>query len=793
MDSLKSILTEGKSDKQPRHSYTIYRNRHSEAEGMSSVEMRDMEPDVDDEEADLTIVSDIANLVLKKPHDKKKALTYLVLIGLFLFLTAFLLGYVAFRSTCQAYSEFKDELPTVASDDPYEAFSTGDEEELYWVDLKRLMQKYLDPAPENIEKIVKRVSSRSHPPGTGEKDLLGMEILDQFSQYRLDHVWTDSHYVTLQFPDRGNPNRLQSIDATTGKQDTLMEDAEAYCAYSGTGSVTGGLVYANYGRMEDFQALLDIGVSIKNHIAIVRVGEINYAEKAANAQSFNAVGLLIYPDPADIPQDPRGLGLPANIPIYGHVHLGTGDPFSPSFPSFNHTQFPPIQSSGLPKILVQPVSADVASRLLSQLSGQDAFRGWKGRLSYTGYRLGPNFTIPGKQLRLTVNNRMIPTMINNIFASIEGKVDPDHYIIIGAQRDSWGPGAAKSGVGTAILLELARCMSEMVQNGFKPLRSLLFASWDAGDFGSVGATEWLEGYLTMLHLKAAAYISVDKAVLGAEKFYTQLSPLLANVVESIIKQVEYPNQSGQSIYTRVSRRDQKWKTNVFKALSLDSSAYAFTSFGGVPAVEFTFADSFRNYPFLNTRLDTYENLNAILQGRLTDVAKTVAEVAGLVALKMAHDYLLPLDYRCYSDVLLQYTSKLSEFYPELESQGLTLQWIYSARGDYHRAAEKLKKAIYNSEEHNERLNRMYNVKIMRVEFYFLSQYVSTIDCPFRHIIHGRGSHTFQALLDHLTLLRSNPQKFNETILRNQLALVTWTLQGAANALSGDVWNIDNNF
>lgn len=86
----------------------------------------------------------------------------------------------------------------------------------------------------------------------------------------------------------------------------------------------------------------------------------------------------------------------------------------------------------------------------------------------------------------------------------------------------------KSGVGTAILLELARTFSAMVKKGkthldacvltvvvgaemmlallwcvdssdlsdsftgFSPRRSLLFVSWDAGDFGNVGATEWLE-------------------------------------------------------------------------------------------------------------------------------------------------------------------------------------------------------------------------------------------------------------------------------------------------------------
>lgn len=89
-----------------------------------------------------------------------------------------------------------------------------------------------------------------------------------------------------------------------------------------------------------------------------------------------------------------------------------------------------------------------------------------------------------------------------------------------------------------------------------------------------------------------------------------------------------------------------------------------------------------------------------------------------------------------------------------------------------------------------------------MEFYFLSQYVSPADSPFRHIFLGHGDHTLGALLDHVRLLRSSGSGalevapglgFQESRFRRQLALLTWTLQGAANALSGDVWNIDNNF
>uniref|UniRef100_A0A452SW87 Transferrin receptor protein 2 n=1 Tax=Ursus americanus TaxID=9643 RepID=A0A452SW87_URSAM len=541
-----------------------------------------------------------------------------------------------------------------------------------------------------------------------------------------------------------------------------LEDHDVYCPYSATGNATGELVYAHYGRPEDLQDLRAQGVEPAGRLLLVRLGEISFAQKVASAQDFGARGVLIYPDPADFSQDPHKLSLSSHRAVYGHVHLGTGDPYTPGFPSFNQTQFPPVQSSGLPNIPAQPISADIASLLLRKLQGPVAPQEWQGRLPSSPYRLGP-----GPGLHLGVNNHRVSTPISNIFGCIEGRSEPDHYVVIGAQRDAWGPGAAKSAVGTAILLELVRTFSSMVSNGFQPRRSLLFISWDGGDFGSVGSTEWLEGYLSVLHLKAVVYVSLDNAVLGDDKFHAKTSPLLISLIENILKQVDSPNPH--------PTEPSHLPTPRIRPLPMDSSAYSFTAFAGVPAVEFSFMEDGQAYPFLHTKDDTYENLHRALRGRLPAVAQAVAQLAGQLLIRLSHDHLLPLDFGRYGDVVLSL-----HLHPQ--ARGLTLQWVYSARGDYIRAAEKLRKEIYSSEESDERLTRMYNVRIMRVEFYFLSQYVSPADSPFRHIFLGRGDHTLGALLDHVRLR-----------FRRQLALLTWTLQGAANALSGDVWNIDNNF
>ncbi|XP_023053024.1 transferrin receptor protein 2 [Piliocolobus tephrosceles] len=723
----------------------------------------------------------------------RRAAPYLVLTALLIFTGAFLLGYVAFRGSCQACG---DSVLVVSEDVSYEPDLDFHRGTLYWSDLQAMFLQFLGEG--RLEDTIRQTSLRERVAGSAGMAALTQDIRAALSRQKLDHVWTDTHYVGLQFPDPAHPNTLHWIDEAGKVGEQLpLEDPDVYCPYSAIGNVTGELVYAHYGRPEDLQDLRARGVDPAGRLLLVRVGVISFAQKVTNAQDFGAQGVLIYPEPADFSQDPHKPSLSSQQAVYGHVHLGTGDPYTPGFPSFNQTQFPPVASSGLPSIPAQPISADIASRLLRKLKGPVAPQEWQGSLLGSPYHLGP-----GPGLRLVVNNHRTSTPINNIFGCIEGRSEPDHYVVIGAQRDAWGPGAAKSAVGTAILLELVRTFSSMVSNGFRPRRSLLFISWDGGDFGSVGSTEWLEGYLSVLHLKAVVYVSLDNAVLGDDKFHAKTSPLLTSLIESVLKQVDSPNHSGQTLYEQVVFTNPSWDAEVIRPLPMDSSAYSFTAFVGVPAVEFSFMEDDQAYPFLHTKEDTYENLHKVLQGRLPAVAQAVAQLAGQLLIRLSHDRLLPLDFGRYGDVVLRHIGNLNEFSGDLKARGLTLQWVYSARGDYIRAAEKLRQEIYSSEERDERLTRMYNVRIMRVEFYFLSQYVSPADSPFRHIFMGRGDHTLGALLDHLRLLRSNSSGtpgatssavFQESRFRRQLALLTWTLQGAANALSGDVWNIDNNF
>ncbi|XP_070786260.1 transferrin receptor protein 2 [Enoplosus armatus] len=729
--------------------------------------------------------SDITALVLQHRHGYWRAGVFLCVCGVVVFTTAFLLAYAMFggRYHCsQAGGQGEEDEQQGGGAKPPAERGAG----LYLGELRVMMRRLLQD--EDIFNTVSRVSRASHPPGSSEGTSLASEILRRLRQLQMDHTWTESLYATLQFSDRSQRSSLRLVDSEGLLSEQIPLNPSDYCPYSATGTTMGGVVYANYGRTEDFNWLKSAGVSVVGCVVVMRVGGgVSFAEKVWLAERNGAGGALIYPDPADLPQDPRRLGLNTNTAVSEHVHLGSGDPFTPGFPSFNHTQFPPIQSSGLPLIPTLPISATVATKLLSQLSGPSCPPSWRGRLPYVHCVVGPEFS-SGRRVKMSVHNVMTPVLLNNIFSSLEGRVEPDQYIILGAQRDSLGPGAVKSGVGTAILLELARTFSTMVKNGFSPRRSLLFVSWDAGDFGNVGATEWLEGYLSMLHLKAVAYFSLDQAVMGDDVLSAYTSPLLVDLLDAAIRQVEHPKHAGQTIYSQAEKEGGSWR--IMKPLYLNSGAYSFTAFAGVPAVELRFTEE-RAYPFVNTQLDSASRLQEVLGGRLGVTGRSLGELVGEMVLRLAYDHILPLRITSYAQTVLQFSAQLNKHSAELQARGLSPQWVFSARGDYSRAAETLQRAIDYSDLHDPTTARFYNTRIMRVEYYFLSQYVSVVDTPFRHVIHGRGDHTLSALTEHLALLTSDPERFEEKRFRRQLAFFTWTLQGAANALNGDVWSIHN--
>ncbi|XP_013869286.1 transferrin receptor protein 1 [Austrofundulus limnaeus] len=753
------------------HSYTRFNLTQNMEGDNSQVEMK-LSSDVDEEVGGNGVGDHLNHNANGRPYIAQnfkhtpKNLCVMAGAALLVFIIGCLIGYAAYpkRAVAPVCS------PTVRTFEDAAFRETGAAPLMDWDDVKKLLSQKLTAS--KLDSAFREFSKSSHQAGSPQDEQLGDKVFQRFKEYGMKS-WTDEHFIRVQDPPSSGFNKIVYKDETE-------ERLRGFLSYSGIGSVKGAVLYASYGQEGDFRLLRDKNINMNGRVMLVRAGKISFAEKVANAAKMNASAVLIYPDASDY-------SLGEDIELYGHVHLGSGDPYTPGFPSFNHTQFPPMESSGLPKILAQTITRGMAERILSKLGGQNLPEGW-GAYNKLG---NENDT-----MTVEVNNILTEKKINNVFGVIKGFVDADRYVVLGAQRDSWGPGFASSTVGTSVLVELARSISDMVKNdGFKPRRSIVFASWSAGAYGSVGATEWLEGYFSSLSMKAFTYINLDGIVTGRNGFKVAASPLLYTLIKNTLSEV---TNMGISLSNQFAKSD--WETNILESMQLDNAAYPFLAFSGIPSLSFRFTpgNSAQDYQYLGTMLDTQEKLNAATSTQVPQLAETAGRFAGHIALRLVHDHLLQMDLMKYNDIIRSNVVKINakvkqvqRMQPKLLPKALTVQWLIQASGSYSRASRNLAKDIQNSDLEDVEMCRIINDRIMTVEKNFLSPYISPRETPFRHILLGTGSHTLRALTSHLDALKTDNPDANGSLFLNQFALATWTIQGCANSLAGDIWALDN--
>ncbi|CAL8295029.1 unnamed protein product [Lota lota] len=723
-------------------------------DGVQHVEVRLSEDTLDDTaEVNGQPVGDYPSY---RPHPaahRRRNICYLALGTLLIFIIGYLIGYVSHRKP----EQLPISCPTAGAVRPSVENGPAEapEPSLDWSDITRLLSEKL--SAQTLTKALSDLDKESRSAGSYEDINLVNGIVRQFKQQQMS-PWVGIHHVQLQTQDSSKPN--------TVRFGSEVFRPKGYLAYSAQGSVQGKVVYGNYGGLEDFRLLGNKGVELKGSVMLLRAStQISFAQQVANAASNGASAVLVYPDPQDYKYN-------NDTDLFGHVHLGSGDPYTPGFPSFNNTQFPPTKSSGLPSIPAQTITANMAATILRDIGGPEveANSNFTGGLSGATYRLGGSINAT-----VEVNNVLVNRELHNVFGVIKGFVEPDHYVVIGAQRDSWGRGYARSTVGTAILMELAKAFYEMVEkDGFLPRRSIVFASWSAGEYGNVGATEWLEGYLSSLQQKAFTYISLDGVVMGKGSFVASASPLLHGLIETTLRNVKSPTEPGTLFDTL---KGEDW----LRPMALEDPAYPFLTFSGIPSVSFhIITKGVEAYSYYGTGLDNQNHLDYATGWKTPETAVAAATLAGQMALRLVHDHKLPLDPRRYSNAISELVNPLvRRISHKLHNVGFT--WLSRARGSYNRAATGLNTAFLNTDLKDREACRVLNERIMTVEHCFLSPYLAPQVTPFRHLLYGRGAHTLASLLE-----TSDMEHF-----KVQLALATWTLQSCADSMAGQIWEVDN--
>lgn len=375
-------------------------------------------------------------------------------------------------------------------------------------------------------------------------------------------AWIDIYYPVMNTPLDRSLQILGSQGETIWTAD-LVEDGDprdeeahkykdavpTWHGFSCDGDVTGQLVYANYGLKEDYEELVSQGVNFTGKIVITRYGGIFRGLKVKGAEDLGAAGVLIYSDPRDdgfvtvkngyapYPAGPARNPTAVQRGSVQYLSFYPGDPTTPGYPAYENSDR--TEGGNIPKIPSLPISWANAERLLEEIGdiylGSDSYgrKRVSGKVSDTHVRLVNH-----------VDTKITP--IWNTMASIPGHIK-NEVVVIGCHRDAWVMGAADPTSGTISLHEIIRGFGALLRKGWKPLRTIVFASWDAEEYGLIGSTEWGEDFPSWIAEHVVAYLNVDVSVAGS-RWTASASPSLAHLFKKAALDIPHPTIPGKTLW-----------------------------------------------------------------------------------------------------------------------------------------------------------------------------------------------------------------------------------------------------
>jgi len=534
------------------------------------------------------------------------------------------------------------------------------------------------PDPQRLRSGMQRLSARPHHLGSPYGKDNAEWLAAQFRSYgwetqveRFDVLFpTPRERVLEMVAPTTFRAKLQepavSVDPTSNQQ---SEQLPTYNAYSGEGDVTGPLVYVNYGIPGDYEELERHGVSVKGAIVIARYGMSWRGIKPKVAAEHGAIGCIIYSDPRDDgyqqgevfpdgpwrPRDGVQRGSVMDMPVY------PGDPLTPGVGATPDAKRLAIKDAQtIMKIPVLPISYGDAQPLLAALRGPVAPDSWRGGLPIT-YRMGAG---PARvHLKMTFNWDQKP--IYDVIARLRGSTYPDEWIVRGNHHDAWVNGAEDPIAGLAPELEEARAMGELVKQGWRPKRTIVYAAWDGEEPSLLGSTEWVETHATELAQKAAVYINTDgngRGFFGAGGSHT-----LEKVVNEVMKDVEDPEtkltvwKRSQAAAIRFGsaddRRDARNRSDLkIEALGSGSDFTPFLQHAGIASLNVGFGgeDGGGIYHSIYDDFYWYTHFSdtSFVYG------KALAQMVGSLVMRLADAELLPFAFTNLSETAKGYLGEL---------------------------------------------------------------------------------------------------------------------------------------
>ena len=588
--------------------------------------------------------------------------------------------------TSLGYSDFSAEARLE------EKFMAVPDPKLAGEELKTLtIEPHLAATPED-RKTADYVAAKFRAAGL-QTEIVPYRVLLNLPKVVRVEAWDESGHLLMSGP---TPEHVEGDPAADNPRVVMPFNGS-----SASGDVTAEVVYANYGRAEDFNELAARNIDLHGKIVICRYGSNFRGVKVYLAQQRGAIGVLIYSDPQDDGYSkgdpwPMGPWRPETGVQRGSVQFlfkYPGDPETPGvastldLPDSARIPNPSGPDGSEPHIISIPLSYHDAEPILRALKGPSAPQSWQGALPFR-YHIGPG----GEKVHLVSQQDYQRRIIWDVIGKVEGSQEPDASVIVGNHRDAWVYGAVDPNSGTAAMLEAVHGIGALLRQGWRPRRTIVFCSWDAEEEGLIGSTEWVEQQgRTLDH--AVAYFNVDVGVSGPD-FSASAVPSLKEFIRNIARSV--PSPLGGTVYQAWRLKpstESEHRSNAPPApgeevhlgdLGSGSDFTPFLQHAGVPATD---VGSNGPYGVYHSAFDDFAWFTQNADPHFLYLQQ-MARVLGLEAMRMADADLLPYDYVAYAREISAYIEAARHRAPNAGLSSLDFAPAQAAAGRFSLAAQR---------------------------------------------------------------------------------------------------------
>jgi N-acetylated-alpha-linked acidic dipeptidase len=563
------------------------------------------------------------------------------------------------------------------------------------------------PEPQNLRDYMQRLSARPHHVGSPYDKDNAEWIVAKLKGWGLD-ARIENFDVLFPTPKERLVELLEPVTFTakleeppvpgdpTSSQTT--EQLPSYHAYSIDGEATAPLVYVNYGIPSDYEELQRMGISVRGAIVIARYGASWRGIKPKVAAEHGAVACIIYSDPRDDgyytgdvfpegpqrPKDGAQRGSVMDMPLY------PGDPLTPGIGATPDAKRLAISDAKtLTKIPVLPISYGDAQPLLAALKGPVAPESWRGALPIT-YHVGPG---PAK-IHLKLNFNWDLKRLYDVVVRIPGAEYTDEWVVRGNHHDAWVNGADDPLSGTVAEMEEARGLAELMKQGWKPKRTIIYCFWDGEEPGLLGSTEWAETHADDLQKHAVAYINSDAN--GRGFLLASGSHTLENFINGVMKDIEDP-ETKMSVWKRTQlaglarssadrKREFRNRPDLrIEALGSGSDYTAFIDHLGVASLNLGYGGEGGSGGVYHSIYDDFYWYTHFAD---TDFVygRALAQTAGTAVIRLADAELLPFQFGDFADTVRTYVDDLKKLATDqraqIEEQNLEIEeGVFAASAD----------------------------------------------------------------------------------------------------------------